>query len=203
MSVITFTTSLKVGNFSWMQFRNDNEFRSNFGVQSVELSAALWQVNVGPPELYDVNAGEWEALILRLRGKVNQLEIWNVMRPAPFGTMRGSMTLRSAIAAGATTLPIVAAGQNAKTILRGDFLGLGSATTQQVCMAAADATSDGSGNIDVIVEPPVRNAFAISSVVTWDKPKALFRRSSAPIGWEYSGITVTGFNMELLEDWRP
>jgi len=122
----------------------------------------------------------------------------------PLGTMRGAMTLSSSAAQGATTLVVTAgSGQASKTLKVGDFVGVGTGTTTQLLMIMADATANGSGVISLTVEPPLRNAFASSSVVTWDKPCALFRRSDSKSDWEYSINMASGFNLNLIEDVRP
>ncbi|SCX94324.1 hypothetical protein SAMN05216420_101403 [Nitrosospira sp. Nl5] len=202
MSVITFSSSLKVARCTWAQVRNDIEFRSAFGSQAVEAAGPLWAVTLeGTPRL-ESNGGPFKALGMQLRGKTNQLAMWDLARPIPLGTMRGTMTLNSAAAQGATTLSIIASGQASKTLLQGDYLGIGSLLTQQVVMVVEDATSDGSGIISVTVEPPLRNAFLAGESVTWDQPKALFRRVDSRFGWNNYGAVVDGFVLDLIEDWR-
>lgn len=205
MSVITFPTTLTVRSMRWEQQRNDTEYRSVFGAQAIEVSAPLWAVSLVGKQTEDSNAGEFKALLLSLKGRVNQLELWDQMRPAPIGSMRGAMTFNAGAAVGDITLAIVAAGQAAKTLLKGDLLGFGTGITQQVVMVMADATSDGAGIISVTVQPPLRNAFLAAAAIIWDKPKALFRQSGSNMrnGWDYSEMLTAGFNLDLLEDWRP
>jgi hypothetical protein len=203
MSVVTFPSALKVAKASWAQQRNDISFNSVFGSQAVEGSAPTWNVTLESPPGLESDGGGWQSLIMQLCGKTNQLALWNHARPVPLGTMRGTMTLNSDASQGATTLSIVASGQNAKTLLQGDLLGIGTLLTQQVVMVVSDATSDGSGVISVTVEPALRNAFSSGEAVTWDKPKALFRRVDSKSGWNYYGAVVEGFMLDLREDWRP
>ncbi len=205
MSIIVLPTALSITRMTWSQQRNDIEFRSMFGAQAIEVSAPLWAVSLEVTTKRDSDpmVGEWKTLLMKLRGRVNQLALYDMGRPVPLGTMRGAMTLSVAVVQGDTALNIVATGGNAQTILKGDMLGIGSTITQQVAMATADATSDGAGNILVNIEPPIRNAFSIGEVVTWDKPKALFRRTDSKVDWDYSSIFVSGFSLDLLEDWRP
>jgi hypothetical protein len=203
MAVITWSSSLRVARCSWSQQRNDVEFRSMFGAQAVEVSAPVWVVTLEATPGLEASGGEWKVLGLKLRGKTNQLALWDLARPIPLGTMRGTMTLNSDAAQGATTLSIVASGQASKTLLMGDHLGIGTLTTQQVVMVTADATGNGSGVISVTVEPPLRNAFSAGESVTWDKPKALFRRVDSKFGWQNYGAVVEGFSLDLIEDWRP
>lgn len=206
MSVVNFPTDnlCVVEKFTFGQKRQDVLFRSNFGSQGMEISAPLWEVSLSAPTNYESVSGAWQALIMKLKGQVNQLAIWNMGRPVPSGTCRGSMTLSSSAAQGATSLVITAgSGQAAKTLKTGDMLGVGSGTTTQLLMIMADATADGSGVITVTVEPPLRNAFSSGSVVTWDKPCALFRRSDSKSAWEYSVNMASGFSLNLIEDVRP
>jgi hypothetical protein len=152
----------------------------------------------------DQQASEWKATAMLLDGQVNQFELWDKMRPAPIGTMRGTLTLSSSAAQGASSLVITGgAGQASTTLKQGDLLGLGSGLTQQVVMVTADATANGSGVITASVKPSLRNAFTGGAIVTWDKPKALFRRTSSGVSWDYSAMIVSGFGMSFIEDWRP
>lgn len=199
MAVIQIPAGLSVASQTWRQQRNDVEFRSMFGAQAQEASGPLWSTSIEStakrPEL-------WQALMMQLRGKTNQLALWNMGRPQPLGTMRGSMTLGTT-AQGATSLVITAAGQASKTLLAGDYLGVGSGLTQQVVMICADAISNGSGVITVTTEPALRNAFASGAGVTWYRPCALFRRTDSIAQWEYKpGGVVEGMSLSLLEDWR-
>lgn len=203
MSIIAFPSTLFPKQFTWGQERRDLAFTSLFGSQSVGVAGALWRVTMEQPNVKDSDAGAWQALLLKLAGKVNQLELWNIMRPAPLGTMRGTMTLNSAASQGAVSLSVVASGENAKTLKQGDLLGLGSGFGQQVVMVMDDATSNGSGVIAVNIQPPLRAGYAGGASVVWDKPKALFRQVTPKASWNYApGAIVSGIALDLVEDWR-
>lgn len=198
MTIISVPAGFSVAAQKWEQMRMDVEFRSMFGAQAVEGSAPLWSTTITSslkrPEL-------WQAMIMQLRGRTNLLALWNFGRPVPKGTMRGTMTA-AATAQGATSMTVTASGQASKTLLTGDYLGVGSGLTQQVVMLTADATSNASGVITVSFEPALRNALSAGAAVTWDKPKALFRRTESTAGWEYEPGTVKPITLSFLEDWR-
>lgn len=187
---------------AWEQIRNDMEFRSIFGAQVLEGSPPLWGVSLTATPHKESDAGTWQAMLMQLRGKTNQLSLYNIARPVPLGTMRGTMTLNSSAAQGATTLSIVASGENSKTLLQGDYLGVGTGTTTQVVMVVTNATSNGSGVISVTIEPPLRNDHSGAASVTWNAPTALFRSREAPAKWEYQGGVVDGLMLDLIEDVR-
>lgn len=203
MSILTLPANLYPASLTWEQQRNDMEYRSVFGAQVTEATAPLWVVSLAFPVKSAADSGALLALLMQLRGKTNQLAVHNYGRPAPLGTMRGTMTLNSSAAQGATTLSIIAAGETSKTLLQGDLLGLGTGTTKQVVMVVADATSDGTGLISVTIEPALRNTHNSGAAVTWDKPTALFRCREAPAKWEHrpAGI-VGGIALDLIEDVR-
>ena len=202
MSVIAFPSTLKIRSLTWSQTRLDSAFTSAFGSQGVEISAPLWGASLEAEPMNEVNSGAWQSLLMTLRGQTNQLSLWNIARPVPLGTMRGTMTLNIAAAQGATTLSIIAATQAAKTLKVGDMLGIGSGVTQQVIMVMADATADGAGVISVTIEPPLRNAHLLAAAVTWDKPAVLFRRKQSQSSWDYQTIFASGFTLDLIEDVR-
>ena len=204
MSVITFPSTLAANAFSWSQQRRDVSFTSTFGSQAQENSPPLWAVAMQAAPDRDGNIGPWQALLLQLRGKTNQLALWNLARPVPIGTMRGTMTLNTAIAKGDTSINIIAATESTKTLVAGDYLGFGSGITQQVVMVTGLATADVSGIITATFEPAARNAIAIGSAVTWNMPAALFRQTASKLGWSYvPGIVTQPMPLDLLEDWRP
>lgn len=202
MSVITFPTALEAAvRLTWGRASSDIRSRSVFGSQTVAVAPSRWTASLAPTPKYEADAGALQAFILSLDGEVNQLAMWNLARPAPLGTMRGTMTFSGAHAQGATTLVIAATGQNGTTLKQGDWLGFGSGTTQQLVMVMADASADASG-ITVSIKSPLRNAFANGAAITWDKPKALFAQAQAKATWDYSAGIVSGFALDLIERWE-
>lgn len=222
MAVEHLPTALGITRLSWRQRRQALRFRSAFGSQSVEPSSPIWEATLERGPMIESEAGPWMAFLMRIAGGTNQVAVWNKARPVPRGTMRGSMVLSAAAAAGATTLKISGGtDQIGATLVEGDFLGIGDGLTQQVVMTVGDAESDSEtrslsldfttqtygvgypGEITVSIQPPLRNAFAAGTVVTWNMPKALFRVQSDVLGWDYENVIASGFSLELLEDWRP
>ena len=150
-------------------------------------------------------AGAYEAVLLQLRGGVNHLSMYDPVRTAPAGTLRGTLTLNGAHSAGAVTLSITCGlGQAGYTLKAGDWLQIGSGLgTSQLVKVMADATANGSGIIAPTVEPPLRTAFSTGAAVTWDKPIAYYRQISSP-QWTYRpGMRMKqgGFALDLLESW--
>lgn len=193
-----------VASFRWTPLRRDVAFASIFGSQSQTAASPLWTVDMSGVPQYWAQAHQMAAFLESFDGYRNQLELWNLAQPAPLGTMRGTMTLNIAATQGATSMVVTAgAGQAGKTLLKGDLLGIGSGTTQQVVRITADATANGSGVITVSIGTPLRNAFLSGVAVTWDKPKALFRQKTLNEGIEYAPLVGQPWSLSLIEDYRP
>lgn len=206
MSVITLPASLKIQRIEWGQKRFDLRFESgdSGAGQSRILAPSRWTASlICSDYLSQANAAVWRDLILRLQGRINQLELYDIGNPAPVGTMRGTLTLNSAASAGDTTLSITGgAGQAATTLLTGDWIGIGSGTTRQLVSVAADATANGSGVISVTISQPMRWAQSGGASVTWDKPTALFRQTTSDSRWTHERAVRTGYSLDLIESWE-
>ena len=97
MAVITWPTDLQPGvGTAWGQRRYDLTFPSEAtGAQQDRLLAPpRWQLSIQQPELLTPRqAGQWQAVVLKMRGRVNHLLAPNFGRLQPLGTMRGTLTL--------------------------------------------------------------------------------------------------------------
>lgn len=206
MSVITMTQAManQITRMSWGQRRFDVTSRSPFGAQALESGVPLWSAEFDIKPLQESESGLWKATFLKLGGQTNQIELWDVRRPVPLGTMRGTMVLDSAAAQGDTSVTIATdSGQASRTLLQGDLLQFGTGVTQQVVMLTENATADVNGDIVITFQSPLRNNFDAGASVVWDKPKALFRRTEPDTNWNYEPFFARGFAMTLMEDWRP
>jgi hypothetical protein len=179
---------------------------SNGAQQARLLGPPRWTLQlVQPAFLTLAEGGLLAALVLQLRGRVNVLAAWDPARPAPAGTLRGTLTLASAAAVGDTTVSVTGgAGQAARTVAAGDWFQIGSGLgTSQLVMCTAAATANGSGVVSVYFEPPLRTAFASATAVAWDKPLAYYRQQTESASWTYinNGAMVSGLSLDLLEVW--
>ncbi len=156
-----------------------------------------------PPATINGDAERWASLRTRLMGHVNALAAPPVPRTEPRGTMRGTMTLQSAAAAGASSATITASGQGSATLLDGDWLQIGTGLgTSQLIRVNADATA-ASGVITITFDHVLRTAFAAGSPVTWLRPVGYWRRADTETRWSYTNRRIGGSqSVDLVEVWR-
>lgn len=81
--------------------------------------------------------------------------------------------------------------------LAGDFVEI----SGQLVQVVADADSDGSGNVTLLVRPNIRTAPADNAAVDVTTPLGTFMLASPEVGWSVSaGPAFTSFSVSFLED---
>lgn len=199
MAIITLPTTLPLGPQPvWGRQTYDMTSTADLtgSEQSRVFGPPRWTLDLPSPAIQRGRpGGMWVALLLRLRAG-NLLAAWDVGRPVPVGTLRGTLTLAAAAAKGATSLQITGgSGQAGKTLEPGDWLGLGSGlgTSQSVmCCDLATVTADATGTLTVQVESPLRTAWAAGTAVTWDRPLTYFRRRDSNGGTSWTTALRVG-----------
>lgn len=206
MAIVTLPTTLKIEKLSFGRNTYDLQFsNADTGASSTRLlGPPRWTLSFSSAQDMDLSeSSAWVSLILKLGGRVNHLEAWDVSRPVPRGTMRGTMTLQSPVAEGDTSATIVASGQGVKTLLSGDWLQIGTGLgTSQLVALVDDSTSDSGGVITVNFQSPARMGFSAGTAVTWDRPKAYFKANSGAASWASERTSQGGFSFDGLENWN-
>lgn len=162
-------------------------------VTTYGLPGARWTCSVHVPAdsvTHLVDRRQLEALKLTLRGGANRLLLWNLLTPAPLGTMRGTPTVNGAGSVGATSLAIT--GASGTTLLRGDRIGV----SGQRLIVTADASLNGT----VQFLPPLRVAVSNGTAVVWDKPTTRYVLTEPRDVFPVDGTMLPGFSFDLVEE---
>ena len=140
-------------------------------VQTVEMPGTRWAISLRLAGLTIAETALLSAWFAQLRGRANRFTCHDLMRVAPRGTMRGTLTTSGSIAAGAVSCNVSGGDPQAgTTLLKGDKLNIGG----ELKINTVDATANASGLIAITVEPPFRAAIGSGAGVVWDKPTATF-----------------------------
>ena len=201
MSDITFPV-LSVGAVAilrWRVIAPTQEFRSPFdgSVQTSATQGPRWGCSLQLRRMEEADAVEMQAFLTKLRGKVNRALVHNFARPVPRGTIEVSgVTVDGAVAAGATQLSLSGCG-NAKTLLTGDFFGVGG----QLLMAVdGPYTSSAGGDMaNVVFEHPLRAAVLDNAAVTLTKPTCRMLLLAPEAEWMVSAPVVSEMGLEFEE----
>lgn len=202
--VITLPEGLLVGQLAPKILRSDlADINERTGAVSGRVyGPPRWGFSLASSENLDMaQASIWEALMMDLKGALNVLAFYDIVRTAPRGTMRGTLTLSAPIAIGDESMVLAGASG---TLLRGDWLQIGTGfTTSQTVKVRADATAS-AGTCTVHFAHPARKAYPAGTAVGWDKP-LIYCRNMGPSGsWRYQAgnLLQDGFELDLTETFK-
>lgn len=173
---------------------NQRSNASPFGgsEQVVDLLNDRWLATVSiPPRSKDGGAAV-EAFIGAMRGMVNTINLYHLVRPVPRGTMRGAPVTDGA-GQGANSLVVWTSAPGA-TLFAGDMIG----AEGLLLMTAEDCVADGSGRMVVPLVNRLRKTVALNAAIVWDRPAAPFRLVSRPTE-QYMPGYADGLTFDLAE----
>lgn len=189
-----------VQTLRWRVIAPTQEFRSPFdgSVQTGDTQGPRWGASLQLRPMAEADAVEMQAFLVRLRGKVNRALIYNFARFVPRGTITTSgVTVNGALSAGATQLTLAGCG-NAKTLLTGDFLGVGG---QLLMVVNGPYTSTAGGDMaNVVFEHPLRAAVVHGAAVTLTKPTCRALLVGEEGGWDVTAPVISAMSLEFEED---
>lgn len=188
-----------VATMRWRVIAPSQEFRSPFdgSVQTGDTQGPRWGVSVQIRPMKEADAVEMQSFLVKLRGKVNRALVHNFARPVPRGTIEVSgVTVDGAVSAGATQLSLQGCG-NAKTLLTGDFFGVGD---QLLMVVDGPYTATAGGDMaNVVFEHPLRAAVADAAAVTLTKPTCRMLLVSGDSEWMVSAPVISEMGFEFEE----
>ncbi len=151
----------------------------------------------------------WRALQHALNGQVNRLAVWDFGNPEPRGTARGEWRAAVRAPAGASSMLVdVSAGQNGRTLLIGDWIGVGqdSEGPGRQLLHVQASTSVAANQMLIEFAPALRLSVAAGAAVVWDRPSCLMRRMSSEASWKATPGAWSpfegGHSLDLGESWE-
>ena len=171
------------------------------GAQQVfQYDYALWSATLTLPPMKRSDAANWQAFILKLHGRVGTFLIGDPDARTPRGTISGAVTLGSNAAVGDYTISLATSQTSQVNVFRaGDYIQLGSGATSKLYMIVDDANTNGSGDVDVNIEPPIKTAGTSGNTVVYNNPKGLFRMVSPEIDWDADDVGKYGITFAIME----
>lgn len=162
------------------------------------MGAPRWAfaITLGPRKLSEIPA--WEALVDRLRGRVNRVRVWDWRREAPLGVATGAPTVRVAGTGSSLQLqgwtPSVAG-----ILLAGSYIQVNG----ELKKLTVSMDSDALGRCTAQFEPPLRAQAPANAPLMLAKPTSTFVMTSDPPRWGQAGARTKDVTLSFEEDLRP
>ena len=185
------------GAMTWKLKSNTRSSQSPFSgsIQTREIPGARWMVSFTMEDLDEEDAAPLQAFLAKLRGRSGRFYLHNFARPTPRGTIAGTPLVKGAAQTG-TSLNIDGCTVGT-TLVPGDFFGVNG----ELKMVVATATADGSGEMTVVFEPPLRAAPADNAAIVTDKPTATFMLTNDETTWSVKAPLFTSIPFDCVEVW--
>lgn len=148
----------------WHLGFNSQGFQGPLGgpEQIAELMGARWSVSLKFEHLKRHEIATLEALIFKLRGRANQVLLWDHFRANPRGTGLGSPLVMGAGQNGSSIISDGWTSNQLGALLEADRI----AINGEFKAVTSDVDTDGAGQATIQFEPPLRYSPPDNSVIT-------------------------------------
>ena len=172
-----------------------------FAGTSYEYAGKMWQLDVTLPPMVRADAEEWIGWLLSMKGRKGTFYAGDFQAAIPRGSARDADTvaINGAVSSG-TTLTFDSAPASTTNYLRiGDYIQVGTGTSQQLfkCLEDVDTNSSGAGTVEVW--PNVRTSIADNAALTFESAKGVFRLVSNEVPFNVSELEKYGVTFAAME----
>ncbi len=173
-----------------------------FAQQVVKHQGERWRASISLPPMKRVDAENWIAFLLSLRGQYGTFLLGDPNGTAPQGSaattagtplvMGGSQTGQDLTIDG---LPVSVTGY----LLAGDYIQLGSNGTSKLYTVITQVNTNGSGVATLTLWPSITTAPADNAAITLTNTKSNFRLAANTASWEINNISSYGITFDCVE----
>ena len=164
--------------------------------QVYEYDRALWYAVMTLPPMRREKAAEWQAFLLKLRGRANTFLLGDPDAKSVRGTA-SSCAVASSADVGDTSIDLTIG--NNETLNVGSYIQLGSAASAKLYMIVDSNTASAAGAITVTIEPKLKVAITASTTAVISEPKGVFRMDATELTWSADHISNYGFTFSCTE----
>ena len=200
---LTIPTSPAYSTSRWALQRRTSMSQSPFtGNQQVaEFDFALWTTELNLPPMRRATASAWQAFLLQLHGKRGTFLLGDPDAKNPRGAVNATVTLASTASIDDYQIDLNSATQlsTSDIVKAGDYIQIGGGSAAKLHMICSDASSDGSGNFSVQIEPAIKASASSGSSVVFTNAQGVFRLSDDLVGWDASEVSNYGITLACTE----
>jgi hypothetical protein len=166
--------------------------------QVQEHPGQMWMAEVSLPPMQRADAQKWLSFLLSLKGRVGTFLLGDPVCKTPRGSIAGTPLVNGAHSARSSTLSIkgLTAGT---TLLAGDYVQVGTASSSRLHKNLQDATASGAGVMTIDIWPNLRADLASNAAVTVTNTVGLFRLASNTVEWDVGEAQMYGLSFAAVE----
>jgi hypothetical protein len=159
-----------------------------------------WLVDVSLPPMTQATAEAWVTFLISLRGQLGTFYLGDVLHTAPVGVATGTPVVNGAQGSMSNTLATKGWTHGTTDILRaGDFIQIGTGTSQRLYKVLTDANSDGSGLATLDIFPSLREGVSDNQSIAITDTEGTFRLAANERTWNVDKARIYGIDFKAEE----
>jgi hypothetical protein len=170
--------------------------------QIQEWQGEWWEAEIALPSMLRTVAEPWIAFLTALRGQSGSFLMGDPARKTPYGIATGTPLCNGIQAGGSKTLVTDGWTANKTGILKaGDYLQIGTGTTQRLYKNLTDANSDSGGNATLDIFPRLRpEGVTDNEAIVTASPKGVFRLAGNWRQWQQDFTRAVTISFKAVEN---
>lgn len=203
MPTLNFPTGIYApASATWRLRSNTQTFRSPLDgtVQTIELPGAVWAASLSWPVLPVAQWRAMQAWLAQLRGSSGRFYYGPPHATARQATGTIGTPLVNGGSQTGATLNVDGFGASQSVFLAGDFIAYDTAVGRSLHVITANATSNGSGQAALAIEPPIRVSPADNAAIIHSSPTCVMRLADDGVGgMDIRPGAIASLSLELIE----
>lgn len=197
MTTLTFPTLSGPTTWTWKKMNNTQTFASPLtqSVQTGVLPGARWACTATFENLQAADAASLRTFLARLQGTAGRFYMGNQPHRTIRGTGAGTPLVKGAAQTGYSL--ITDGWTVGTTVLAGDFIGFNGGA--ELRMVVTDATANGSGEITLAFDEPIRTSPNDNSAIVINDPTCIMRLVSDDLQIVYNAGGFASFTLDAVE----
>lgn len=159
----------------------------------------LWAANVRLKTMARADAEAWIAALLSLNGRYGTFLLGDPSATSPRGIATGTPKIDGASQTGQELSTKGWTGTQTGILVAGDWIQLGSSTTQRIYRVMKTVNSDSGGKATLDIWPRLRESPANDAAITLTSTKGVFRLAENVMAWSVDAIALYGIEFGAAE----
>jgi len=159
-----------------------------------------WSVDVSLPPMDQATAEAWVNFLVSLRGQLGTFYLGDVLKTTPQGVATGAPVVHGAQGSMTNSLATKGWTHNITGILKaGDFIQIGTTTSQRLYKVLTDANSDNSGYATLDIFPSLREGVSDNESIVITNTAGTFRLIANTRTWNVDNARIYGIDFKAEE----
>lgn len=159
----------------------------------------VWAAEMNLPPLGHDEAQEWIAALLSLNGIQGTFYLGDPAHRQPRGIPTGNPNVDGASQTGQSLATKGWTPSSSGVLRAGDWIQLGSGSTQRIYRALNDVNADGVGKATIDIWPRLRESPENEALLTLQNTMGIFRMTDNEMIWDIDSARIYGIELSVVE----